>query len=745
MKEIYLGRAGSHSYGTNTPTSDEDYRGIFVADQKFIRTPFYKQNEYRHPNQKDSVSYELNKFMSLYTECNPNIVELLWVDEGDIIIDSPAYQLLRKHRHDLLSSRVAFTFSGYAVSQLKQMKNQSKWQNNPQPKEPPRQTDYVSLVVNYTNEKMFKVNIEDYKDNHRLVHYGSNIYGLYKESGYTTFNNYHLNVNSEEFDHTTMIGERKLPIMVVKFNVTEYKQSLQVWKQYWDWRTLKDKKVELYSLIESELAERTTNTREVVDVDYDVDRVIGDENMSELVKTMKASNLTDLLHLCKRHFDFAASEMDCYSDDTQFLTENGWKYYHEIEDDLLCTFNTKTFKLEKQPYIERFCNLYTGNMYKFNGLYSDTMVTANHRMFINKQERKSGKKYEWEFIEACKSHDYFEVLHRLTPRANRSNIPENIDKEIFNHIDMHNYLRVIGWYCSEGSSVINDNGMVTAIRISQSKPDSRLTQNMEKLRNMGKINCKHHIYDRGQNRYPENTYTFNGYIAQHIVAICGRLSKNVHLPNFVFDLTGREQNILLTALLQGDGTKRPDGSYVYYTTSPQLADDVQRLCVCAGHAAHLLGPYQYEKSNQNEPCYQIHIWKHPEKTKRLQRNINVTTEYVENKKVVCFEVSNGTLITRRNGKVSYHGNCKHGMHLVRLLRMGREILEHGEVFVKRPDAKELLEIRNGSWSYEQLVAYGEEQDMLIRTELYEKTKLPKRPNIELASDLILQVQDMVWV
>ena len=140
----------------------------------------------------------------------------------------------------------------------------------------------------------------------------------------------------------------------------------------------------------------------------------------------------------------------------------------------------------------------------------------------------------------------------------------------------------------------------------------------------------------------------------------------------------------------------------------------------------------------------MHIWKHPEQTKRLQRNINVITESVTNKKVVCFEVKNGTLITRRNGKVSYHGNCKHGMHLVRLLRMGREILEHGEVFVKRPDAKELLEIRRGSWSYEQLVAYGEEQDELIRNKLYQETKLPKKPNIELASNLILQIQDMVW-
>ncbi len=52
-----------------------------------------------------------------------------------------------------------------------------------------------------------------------------------------------------------------------------------------------------------------------------------------------------------------------------------------------------------------------------------------------------------------------------------------------------------------------------------------------------------------------------------------------------------------------------------------------------------------------------------------------------------------------------HGyDTKHGAHLVRLLRMGMEIVSTGQVHVWRGDrdAEELLEIKAGGWSFEQL-------------------------------------------
>jgi hypothetical protein len=306
MTPIFLGKAGSHSYGTATENSDNDFRGIFVAEEKYIRTPFFHQYEYRDPNEKDSVSYELNKFMQLYTDCNPNIIELLWIEESDIIIDTPSYRYLRSYREQLLSSKVAFTFSGYGISQLKQAKNQSNWANSPQPENPPKQTDYVSLVVNYTDSKVFKINIEDYHDDYRLVHYGNQIYGVYQESGYTTYSkkNFHLNTNSESFDHTTLEGIRKIPLFVVKFNIEQYKADLEKHRNYWNWKSLKDKKIALFDVIEQELKTRSTD---VSAKDMDIDSVVNTEDVAKTVSQLSTSNLRDLLHLCQRHLDFRDS------------------------------------------------------------------------------------------------------------------------------------------------------------------------------------------------------------------------------------------------------------------------------------------------------------------------------------------------------------------------------------------------------------------------------------------------------
>jgi predicted nucleotidyltransferase len=72
-------------------------------------------------------------------------------------------------------------------------------------------------------------------------------------------------------------------------------------------------------------------------------------------------------------------------------------------------------------------------------------------------------------------------------------------------------------------------------------------------------------------------------------------------------------------------------------------------------------------------------------------------------------------------------DTKHALHLVRLLRMCREILESGKVIVRRPDADELLAIRAGAWSYERLVAYAEDEDRALDA-LARTSPLPAAPD-----------------
>ena len=90
-------------------------------------------------------------------------------------------------------------------------------------------------------------------------------------------------------------------------------------------------------------------------------------------------------------------------------------------------------------------------------------------------------------------------------------------------------------------------------------------------------------------------------------------------------------------------------------------------------------------------------------------------------------------------KFGYDG--KHAGHLVRLLRMGKEILTTGEVIVKRPDAEELRAIRNGAWTYEELTKYTNSMERELNL-LYEsgKSPLPRSPDFnkleQLCVDLI---------
>lgn len=85
-------------------------------------------------------------------------------------------------------------------------------------------------------------------------------------------------------------------------------------------------------------------------------------------------------------------------------------------------------------------------------------------------------------------------------------------------------------------------------------------------------------------------------------------------------------------------------------------------------------------------------------------------------------------------------DTKHSMHLVRLLRMGKEGLDTGILNVDRNkiDAEELKEIRNGSWSFEKLEQYALDKDKELSNS-YEISKLPKSPDRERISELCIDI------
>jgi predicted nucleotidyltransferase len=74
---IFYTRAGSHAYGLATETSDEDFRGIFIG----LPDNLVGLHPVEHCELSgDNMLFELRKFLTLAKECNPNIIELLFVD-----------------------------------------------------------------------------------------------------------------------------------------------------------------------------------------------------------------------------------------------------------------------------------------------------------------------------------------------------------------------------------------------------------------------------------------------------------------------------------------------------------------------------------------------------------------------------------------------------------------------------------------------------------------------------------------
>jgi uncharacterized protein len=144
QRTIFVGLAGSHGYGLNRPESDYDYRGVFIAPKRYylgFDSIEQKDSGWDEPGifqfidgNEDTVIYELRKVIHLLAGANPNVLELLWLNNYPFLTN--VGQHLINHRHLFLSKKVKHTYSGYAFAQIKKMETHRKWLLNPPTKKP---------------------------------------------------------------------------------------------------------------------------------------------------------------------------------------------------------------------------------------------------------------------------------------------------------------------------------------------------------------------------------------------------------------------------------------------------------------------------------------------------------------------------------------------------------------------------------------------------------------------------------
>ena len=86
---ILLVMGGSHAYGLDTPTSDVDIRGVFMNDPREILG--LESTDRIEDSATDTVLYSLPRFLELCCDCNPNIIEIIGVEEDSILYASPSW------------------------------------------------------------------------------------------------------------------------------------------------------------------------------------------------------------------------------------------------------------------------------------------------------------------------------------------------------------------------------------------------------------------------------------------------------------------------------------------------------------------------------------------------------------------------------------------------------------------------------------------------------------------------------
>jgi len=123
MEILFRAIVGSQAYGTSTPESDVDYKGIYACPtDELLGFNYREQIEIS----KDETYYELRRFLQLAQSANPTILELLYSPADCILESSSVYDFIKNQRSNFLTKVCGQSFGGYAVAQIKKAKGLDK-------------------------------------------------------------------------------------------------------------------------------------------------------------------------------------------------------------------------------------------------------------------------------------------------------------------------------------------------------------------------------------------------------------------------------------------------------------------------------------------------------------------------------------------------------------------------------------------------------------------------------------------
>jgi uncharacterized protein len=251
---------GSHAYGMNTETSDEDKSGVMIPGKEYF-FGLKRFDQFQGYTGEDKTIYNIKKAIALIAENNPNCLDLLFVPERCIIKMTPYWEHVIRNSHLFISKKCKFTFSGYAISQLNRIKTHREYLLNP-PKCKPERKDF-----GLTEEQLFEtaqikslINVEstyEYIKEEQKESFLNQLDSIYGEQIIPLFSKY-LNEDRRtvvlEFLQLALQAQLKTFLSLGKNHYVKdeyvdqaerelkYYNSLRNWQRYEEWKKHRNKK-----------------------------------------------------------------------------------------------------------------------------------------------------------------------------------------------------------------------------------------------------------------------------------------------------------------------------------------------------------------------------------------------------------------------------------------------------------------------------------------------------------------------
>lgn len=425
--------------------------------------------------------------------------------------------------------------------------------------------------------------------------------------------------------------------------------------------------------------------------------------LSEIFLSVKLiGGLTNALDLNLSVFD-----RNCFSEDTQVLTRDGWKYFNEVdqENDEFLTLNLETDKAEYQKATQVVWTDYEGEMYHLKSSSIDMLVTPEHRVLheYTPDYHLTGK-HSYQVLTAEELYKKFSTLtkgsqHNYGIPVETKWVGKEIKEKEFEYgveimggtqryekykkeggtpktikMSGDDYCAFMGMYLSEGSCVqhLSNNGHSIVIhQKTQSKGFKPFKEVLDR------------IFDK-EVWYNDEKFQFSCRgLASHIKEF-GDRAWNKIIPQEIMEATPKQQQIFLDHFVLGDGYKAPTKSTFkrntrsngysnrITTTSEKMADQIQELAQKLGYSASIrtwspneLNKYKSSINKNGIPIinkktqYRIIL--------RTSRFFSFDMEKVSYKgKIGCVSVPNTIIYVRKNGKPCWSGNSvPNGMLLLK--------------------------------------------------------------------------------